>query len=108
LWLSQEAELTQIKFDKVIASRNNGKLGGRLKGVKPTDQGMQFLAIRPFSAYFIAQVQQTVRGRLLRGSSSAVTLAVTMLKLCRLTRTAAFSVSMPAFRISQHDCADLE
>ncbi len=33
---------------------------------KPTDLGMQFFAAKPFSADFIAQVQQTVRKRLLR------------------------------------------
>jgi hypothetical protein len=33
---------------------------------KSADQGMQFFAAKPFSAEFIAQVQQTVRKRLLR------------------------------------------
>jgi Putative transposase len=33
---------------------------------KPTNQGMQFFAAKPFSADFITQVQQTVRRRLLR------------------------------------------
>ncbi len=33
---------------------------------KPTDQGMQFYPSKPFSKDFIAQVQQTVRRRLLR------------------------------------------
>jgi hypothetical protein len=75
---------------------------------KPTNQGMQFFAAKPFSADFITQVQQTVRRRLLRAfvkrgyidSADAKTMQ-------SYAHGGGFSVDA-SVRIGQHDRAGLE